>query len=526
MNKKVSAMSYNDLHEISWKQGVMEGAERLGVSPALISIQQGSYPKSGIIDFWEDPLFSDSDEAQSNNNMNLVKYSSILSSLSSSIAASFQFPVNTIFAHGLGVIASAMSKSFKFQYGGGEKPVNLYVVTAQPPSTGKSGVNELLSEPVHLAFDAINKTATANRKKAKIRIAAIKKQIKEAKHEEEMMRFEEELTKLYKEHDKHTVYTYSVDDPTPEGLAKLAHKQDGLFNIISAEADAINIILGNVYSDKKANHGLFLKGWDAERMSIVRSSQENLSFKAVGNIAVIAQDESIKTILAAGESGRGISERFLLLREPTLLGTRTFGDYISVDDELLGEYNRMIMNIVRDSNVVLKFTSKSINMINNYRKEVEPEMGDNGMYSNNMMRGFIGKADKQIMKLASILHVIENWVDDGNRERDISHNTVLMALDLFKQIVISYTTTADGLGFTGLDSEYKKVEERLVAYAEKGKLVISVNQLRSNLKGVKPFSGTPNLTNKLKNVLLPTLGDNNICIVHDNKIYINPKVKG
>lgn len=516
---------YHHLKQVAWQNSVFEGAKRLGVSPISVAIEQGLYPKQGIKDYWLEPLLSGSIEAELPNTIKLAEDESLLTDLAWSISRAFQFPVNTIFTHGLGVIASAMSKSFKFEYQQGVKPVNLYVVTAQPPSTGKSGVNDLLSEPVQLAFETINKTATIERKKIKIRIAATKAQLKSASSKEEQFQLEDDLTLLYKDHDKHVVYIYSADDATAEGLSKLAASQKGMFNIISAEADAINVILGGVYSEKKSNHGIFLKGWDAERVSIVRASKDNLSFIAIGNIAVIAQDESIKTILEAGESGRGISERFLLMREKTYLGKRNFKKKEKVSDELMAEYSRMIFNIVREKNVLLKFSEQSATLINEYREDLEPKMGDDGEYSNNMMRGFVGKADKQIMKIASILHTMNNWRDGGTRSAEIETSTTESAIRIFKEYVKSYTSAADELGFTGVESEYKKVEERLTMYAEKGKLLLTTSQLRSNLKDVKPFKGTPNLTTKLKEVILPVLEINRICVVHGGKIYINPHLK-
>lgn len=521
-----SAITFEGLQSIAWRQGVIENAKKFDMTPAAVAIQQGCYPKSGIIEFWGEPLLSGNIEADSTVKLNLIKDKNILSDLSKSIAKCFQFPVNTIFTHGLGVIASAMSKSFKFEYEHGVKPVNLYVVTAQPPSTGKSGVNDLLSEPVHLAFEAINQTAKIERKKSKIRIAATKNEMKNASCKEAQFALEDELTELYKEHDKHTVYLYSTDDATAEGLGGLAARQKGIFNIVSAEADAINVILGGVYSDKKSNHGIFLKGWDSERVSIVRSSKEDVSFIATGTIAVIAQDESIKTILEAGESGRGISERFLLMRENTFLGKRDFKKKTRVSDTLLAEYSRMIFNITREAGVVLKFSEESSDLISKYREDLEPSLGNDGEYSNNMMRGFVGKADKQIMKIASILHTMENWRDGGSRSNHIETNTVKSAIEIFNEYVKSYVAAADDLGFTGVESEYEKIEERLQAYAEKGKLTLTVSQLRSNVKDIKPFTGTPNLTKKLREIILPVLESNNICVTHESKIYINPRLRG
>lgn len=515
----------NHLQAVDSDSAIYAEANSRGVMPARIAIENNIYSHLGAARYWREPMISSQDTGSLESGLSLLG-DDLLSDLSRSISQTIQFPENTIFAHGLGVVASAMSKSFRFEYGNSDKPVNLYVVTAQPPSTGKSGVNEILSEPVHEAFETVNKTAAVEQKKIKIRLASAKAQMKKAETKEQQFAIEDEITDLYKQHDKHTVYTYALDDATPEATAKIALSQKGLFNIISAEADAINVILGGVYSDKKANYGIFLKGWDAERHHVARSGQETMSGRVVGNIAVIAQDESIKTILEAGESGRGISERFLIVREKTFLGSRTFGKTKPLNSLLTAEYGRMIFNIVREKAITFKFSDEASTLINRYREQLEPEMGDHGLYSNNMMRGFIGKADKQIMKIASILHCIENWRDGGAKSCEIQDTTVKIAMKIFKAIVSAYTSAADELGFTGADSEYKKVEEKIIAYAEKGKHTVTVSQLRSNLKGIKPFTGTPQLTIKLREVLLPALEDSGICIVHKDKIYINPHLKG
>lgn len=501
-------------------------AEKRNVMPARIVIESGNYNPVGAASYWPQPTLSSSIDVQLPDAIDIVQEDSLLGAVSNEISKAIQFPVNTIFAHGLGIIASAMSKSFSFEYGQSRKPVNLYVVTAQPPSTGKSGVNEILSEPVHSAFESINKTAAVEIKKNKIQYANLKNEAKQAQSDPERFALEDEMTSLLKKRKNHIVYTYALDDATPEAVAKIALNQNGLFNIISAEADAINIILGGVYSDRKANFGVFLKGWDYERHQVARANQPTMSGHVVGNIAVIAQDESIKTILAAGESGRGISERFLLVRESTYLGRRTFGERRKINDDILAQYGNMIFNIVREKKVDLKISDKSIEMINKYRRRVEPDMADEGRYSNNMMRGFIGKADKQILKIACILHAIENWRDGGNRSERVCIKHVVPGIDIFERIVDAYTHAADDLGFTGAESEYKKVEERLTTYAEKGKISVTVSQLRSSIKDVKPFTGTPNLTAKLRDHIFPVLELNGICVVHNSKIYINPHLKG
>lgn len=515
----------NPIHKLPidpYQEACVEAANR-GVMTARVLIEKGTYVAN--IHPWLEPVLSHSNEAQLEKPINLINDNNLLTELAQSISDVIQFPVNTIFAHSLGVLASAMSKSFSFEYGSGVKPVNLYMVTAQPPSSGKSGVNDILTEPVHIAFEEINKAAIVERKKIMIRIGAIKAEIKNATTEAERFALEDQRTEQYELLAKHVVYTYAVDDATPEGTAKMALAQKGVFNIISAEADAINVILGGVYSDKP-NFGVFLKGWDYERHQVARSGDGILAGHLNGCVAVIAQDESIKTILAAGEKGRGISERFLIVREPTKLGTRKFVGGRKIDPVIISQYHSLIHNIVRDAGTTLKFSDKAMDLINDYRLKVEPEMGDEGKYGNNMMRGFIGKVDKQVLKIASILHVADEWQEGGTKSSKVNISTVRRALNIFKAIAESYISAADELGYTGDESEYKKIEEKLTDYMQKNKAIITLSQLRDNIKNVKPFTGTPRLSKKLTEILLPVAEQNGLCVVHNGKIYINPHLKG
>ena len=80
----------------------------------------------------------------------------LLTELAKQIDGYLQFPRSTMFLHGLGCIASAMTKAFKIEYGFSELPVCLYVITAQPPSTGKSEVNKRFFTPILKAYKSLN----------------------------------------------------------------------------------------------------------------------------------------------------------------------------------------------------------------------------------------------------------------------------------------------------------------------------------------------------------------------------------
>jgi hypothetical protein len=454
-----------------------------------------------------------------------------LSNFSRSIAATIKFPVNTCYLHMLGCIASVMTKSFSFEYQNETKAVNLYVVTAQPPSTGKSGVNSILTDPIIQAYDSINDENKVTRKKLIREVALCERELNSKKQldidvESEifdrMDRAEEALKNL-------PLWVPIIDDATIEAAEDLAGSQTGMFNIVSAESESLSVVTGSVYGDdktsKSANFGLLLKGWDNERVTSVRITRKGHNGYVRASIAVIAQQESVETILRTAQSGRGLAERFLLLSEDNLLGKRDHSVSVPLREDLQQIYNRMIHNIAREKFVKLKFDKSCHELINNYRSTIEQNIGDGGKYEHNLLTGFMGKADKQILKLSSVIHVSENWQDGGKRSVNVSDDSVIQAIYLFEQLSKTYINAADFMGFVGTKSEALKASEYLEGKAVKGILKLRITQMINDLRNVKPFKGSRKVSDKIKNETLPFLETINYCCVVNNTIYINPRLK-
>lgn len=458
----------------------------------------------------------------------------LLTEFAKEIGRVIQFPPSTVFLHGLGVVASAMTKSFKYQYkdkqGKKPKPINLYVVTAQPPSTGKSGANEFLSDPVIEAYDELNESTQRERARLSYKLNKAQNGLKNPKLDEndvddklmEIHRLEKRLAEI-------PHYNYFIDDTTIEAAEMVASEQGGMFNIISAEAESINVVTGVVYGgddggSKKANFNLLLKAWDGEKASSKRRSRDGFTGNVRASIAVIAQYDSVDTILAAGASGRGLAERFLLLSEPNLLGKRKHGDDLDFNMRLLKTYEGLIKNIVMEDEVVFTFDSLAKSQINVLRRKIEKEMGEGGRYDSNMIIGFVGKADKQIYKIACVLHAIDTWTDGGSRDTVVSFDAVSRAVVMFESLSNAYVNAADVMGHTGTTSEIKKAIERLTDYKSKGKKKVSIESFFQNNKSTKPFKGVMNLRKKLTDNIFPTLQDLGYCVISQGMVFINPKL--
>ena len=511
----------NDINTNNKFLELCEDAKAAGINPARYALMLGA---NADLNTWpdindnatHDTGYAEVDLHNDDNN-------DILSKLSRSVATSIQFPVNTVYLHGLGVMASAMTRSFTYKYHGELKPVNLYVVTAQPPSTGKSGVNNVFSRPVRNAYTELNKINEKKRSKLTYQFEMVLEDLKQATQQAEKEKLANDAAELKEKIDSTYNYVYATDDATPEALENIACSQGGMFNIVSDEADAIDIILGNVYSDAKANHGLMLKGWDGDFHSPARITRKTNPGYVRGSIAVIAQDTSIESLLVAGQSGRGISERILMLREKPLLGYRNMESYTPICTSLRTDYDNLIMQVVQAGETTLTFTNESMNMIMQYRQDCEEHLRDDGKYSNTMLRGAVGKADKQILKIACVLHVSECW-NAGNTPLRVSDKTMAHAIHVYSELVKTYVSAADSQGFAGSMTELEDVKRSLIKYADKRKYKIGLRQIRDNVKKNKAFKGLPKPTLAIK-AALNSLEKMGYCVFMDDEIYISPKIK-
>ena len=478
-------------------------------------------------EIWEEPLQISDDFERVETDLFVKGYGGLITTLADEISKRIQFPRSTILLHSLGVVASAMCKSFKIDYDGDKYPVTLYCVTAQPPSTGKSGVNNYLTKPIEKAYIEINKENKKQRFIYEKEIKELSKEIeKDSLTDSAMLAKLDALEEARNNLDNCPIWNPFFTQATIEALDESASKQTGMFNICSAEAESMTVVLGNVYSDDKSskNYGLILSAWDGERVSGGRVSRESTTSEVRACIAVIAQDESIRAVLAAAND-RGVSERFLLLAEKDLLGTRDHKKRYYINKGTLAVYESLIFNIVMESDVTLKLSKESIEYLQELKQIIEPDLGDGGKYATNLLRGVMGKADKQVIKIASVLHAIDNWQDGGSKSLEIEHMYVEWAVELFYRLSKTYIETADAMEHSGERTEVNLICDKLCQLAANGKLKIDTRVLYDNIKKLKCFAGRKKLMTHIKDNILPKVHERNYCYFDGRNIYINPRLK-
>lgn len=513
---------------------IIDTAEATGLSPLRVAINANGYRQSSS--FWGDVK----DVNSGNDRYPVISLGNdvdVVGKLSRNIAASVQFPASSAYAHFLGCVSAAMLGRFTVDYHGTDQPTALYVVTSQPPSTGKSAINSLAIAPMVAEVERINEQRKKERKKIQAKLAGLAKEMKGERSGADMAALYEEKEDLEEKLLKMCDIVFPVSDTTPEGLAKINNRQ-GNFAVISDEATSINSLLGLTYanSERKTNSELVLKAWDAGHVSIARANAENnMSFKALGCMSVIAQDETITGIMEAGSRGIGVSERFLLVREESFLGRRTFIDdegdstYEPVDAGLKAQYYQLVHNIMSEQSVSLKVSKSAMRVLNRARQEMEPDLADGGKYSHTMLRGALGKMDKQVIRIASVLHVIRNWHNEsGNpqKSREIEVETMQEALLMFQELSKTYISAANASGHAGDDAEMTKLIDIITRHGKANKGILSVRAIYENARKVKPFVGQAGVMKRIEENLLPMLEDRGYVCVINGRVFVNPSILG
>lgn len=469
--------------------------------------------------FWKDIDYFTTED--SNKTPEIISYGGWIAELAKAKSKEVIFPENSAFLHGLGIFAAAIGYKFRYQYYSEQKAVNLFCVASQPPSTGKSSIFSFFSKPFAMAFQELNKENAKKRARLEKELEELIKAFDEGK--DVMLEIKQTQSALA---DVAEIKWY-MDDVTPEAAESVAGKQSGYMNILSPEADAINVILGSVYGEGKgkANHGLFLKMWDTEWHSSARVTRNGFEGELYGTVAVLAQDESIDTILRIGQdSGRGISERFLLMREPNLFGSRKSASRVKAPDHLVSEMHSCAKNIVRSSAVVLTFSNKAFAMVNELTDQLDDKMTDGGEYSSSMIRGAAGKADKQIYKIASIMHVAEDWKEGGKQRHKVDDKHVKNAISIFMELLKTYLSAADDMMISGINTEITFVASRLAELSKKKVAKLTVARLRDEIRNRGAIKGVSGLTEKMKDKYIPELQRRGYICEHEGTVYINPKL--
>lgn len=420
-----------------------------------------------------------------------VSNNHIIKRLSLSVANATDLPPSTVFLNGLGLFSSIACRQWRVNYQySGSIPIGLYVVTEQPPGTGKTRSLKIYQQP----FETIHFENLREIKKVLLTMTE--------KSEKELQSNQLKIQSF-------------VTNPTPEALEESLNYSEGFFSAVSSEQGLFNALLGLSYGDsKKANNNdLLLNGFDGGYINSIRVNRDGYRGLVAGGVVLFAQHGSVEKVLSAS-NGTGLSERFLMLSERHNLGRRDFNKPRHIDDDCVNEYaaicKKMTGYIFVEPKNLRDLQELTINrdgwrLINNFRNKIEPHLIDGGKYSHISLRGAAGKVDMQIMKIAANLQLLDGVEPDYELNAYIIDNSFIQtAIAIIDDLLEAHLLMLKDKGLIGTKAEYSAI----LSIFEKDNRAKTFEQIRKSRITVEPFkSHTGNKSELVKTTLREMVSD-------------------
>lgn len=377
----------------------------------------------------------------------------IIGRLAIQMASLVQFPLFSTFTTllvGAGCsVSTAYSSAFSSK--GGPLNAGMYALIEQPPSTGKSRILDRSIEPYQVGIKKFNK-----------RVAGKNREILERIQDNPPppMPFSSQ----------------AYNNVTAAGLdGMIANYIDGRFVLVSAEKG----LLTNMFPQSatfSTDNDLALKGWPGEMAASARVSRKSFVGDVAGSLCIVAQPGAALRILNESE-GSGLSERFMFVSEPDLLGQREHevDQDESTLDPWMEPYRKACLEAVRIySNMAMDRWSggdyerisfkdliriapgkEAAQLICDIKNRVEPELAERRAAGDMVGLGWVGKIDAHILKVATTMHVIE-CLGNGSKVPTLMPLKVVQAAADFIMVMkdhLQEIMTTNGQSGGGAESE-------------------------------------------------------------------------
>jgi hypothetical protein len=305
------------------------------------------------------------------------------------LARGIQLPLSSSFLIGLAIFSSIATRVYRVTYRyGGLLPIGIYALAEQPPATAKTWLQSEFKRPFEDFDDERRKVHADEIKQEQDWLNA------NGNHSDYNARKE-----CFVELKKNLIPVLFVTNATAEALEVSLTKTGGYFSLVSSEQTMVDSVLGKLYGNelRANNNEVTLNGFDGGKSGTLRVGRETYSGRAIGGVALFAQNGSVETVLNAS-NGTGLSDRFLMLCEAHLLGTRDYINVPPIDRSITAEYDKLCKSIAqlalkdeKEEIRVLTFSEYGYLRINEYKNYIEPDLAVDAKYAcHNSLRGGAG----------------------------------------------------------------------------------------------------------------------------------------
>jgi len=308
------------------------------------------------------------------------------------------------------------------------EPTNTYLVTALPPSAGKSPTFAMMLGPLdgweeELSIDGAKRAEDRELERRhieRLRDDALKKgELSEAKMHSDDLR---DMPSLH-------APRLLADDATPEKLVEILSQQGGRLALVSTEGGLFGMMTGR-YSDK-TNLDVYLGAWSGDTIRVDRVERGSLIVRNPHlSVGLTVQPDVIARIGKNKELvGRGLTARFMYVIPADTVGHRSKSRRSTYDDKIAQRYERSLLDLAHrlpeldDSELVLEMSPAAVQRFNEWQDERELLLGAFGPLR--YMAEWIAKCDSTTARVAGLIHLA-----DGNTSTTIDIDVIERAITI------------------------------------------------------------------------------------------------
>lgn len=387
--------------------------------------QEGQMPQEAPVEPWPEPIpLADAAELPPFPIDALPEW---IADHATSVADELQVPVDlpaTLALAALSTIAARRTEVLVRSTW--REQVNLYLVVAMPPGSGKSPAFRAMLGPLE-AYEAEQVTKGAR--------AAAEAEQKHRMLEKAVKRAEEkgdagEAARLLAELNEHEVpkpLRLIADDATPEALVALLAEQKGRLALLSTEGGVFDLMTGR-YSDR-SNLDPYLQAWAGDTIRIDRIGRgAHIIRRPALTIGLTVQPTVIASLAERPElAGRGLTARFMYAIPEDIVGRRNLIDAPAANPAARSTYDRTLVDLAETLGRYLEpgtltLDHHALDLFLRWRQDLEVRREPSGDLR--PLAEWTTKLESSTARLAGLLHLAKG----GRPHAEIDASTMLDAL--------------------------------------------------------------------------------------------------
>lgn len=345
------------------------------------------------------------------------------------VAGELQVPVDLPAMLALGALSTLAATRVKVLVGGNWlEAVNLYLVAAMPPGSGKSPASKIMLRPVYDYESELMERARPAFARYEQEQRMLDKAMKRAEDQGDRMAAADLL--MQKETMERAVIPQLItEDTTPAALIGILADNGNRVAVLSTEGTLFDTLATERFNSSAAEqYGLYLKGFsgDAHRENRVTRGRNDID-EVTLTVCLTVQPAVLEKLAGRPElAGVGLTARFAYALPPNLVGFRNFLNAQPVPPEVADVYRRNLLTLAHDLDRHqiarrLHLSPEAAGLFHRWHQDLEPRRREGRDLHG--VAEWTEKLRVMVVRVAGLLHLAE-----GHDWDEIDADTMRRAL--------------------------------------------------------------------------------------------------